>query len=448
MADSPVAKVDSLSSTGASDVTYLNNACRKNAKRFVGILCAAYVVNQLDRNNIAYAGLTMNADLGLTASQFGWAAGLTIFAYSLFEVPSNLFMQRIGARLWLARIMITWGIVGSATAFVVGPYSLYAMRLLLGVAEAGFFPGVVLYLSIWFPVHFRTRVLAWFLLAIPASSLIGGPMAGALLAIDGYLNLAGWQWLFLVEGAPAVLLGILTFKMLVDLPKDASWLTCPEKNALVTALSNERRLRPHHNFVAALKDVRVFVLTAIQFGFTLGSYGISIWLPLILQGHGLSNMQVAFISAPPFLAAGIGMLVWARLVDRRGGHIFHLSLSCVVAVLGLGCSVVFSGLIASLTALTVALVGITSARTIFWTVPPRFLVGNAAAGGIALINSIGMLGGFFGPYLMGSLKDLTGSFSAGLLMMAGIVAVSAVLAASLRLLFDGDDDEAKIDLRK
>jgi MFS family permease len=412
----------------------LASACRKNAWRLLVILAIAYVINFLDRNSIAYAGLTMNAALGLTASQFGWAAGITILSYSLLEVPSNLIMQRVGARLWLSRIMISWGLVASAGAFVVGPYSLYAARLLLGAAEAGFFPGVIVYLSTWFPASYRTRVLAWFLLAIPVSSLIGGPLAALLLELDGYLNIDGWQWVFLVEGAPAVLIGFITYFLLVDDPRNAKWLSTGERDALLSALASEKRDRAQHSFTAALRDVRVLVLTVIQFGFTLATYGIGVWLPLILKEHGLNNTQIGLLSMPPYFAAGIGMLLWARFVDRNGGQIVNLTLSCLFAMFGVIGSVLFSELVPSLIALTIALIGVSSARAIFWTIPQRFLVGTAAAGGIAFINSVGLLGGFVGPFMMGWLRDLTGSFSSGLLVTAVILMIAAGFAALLRVL--------------
>lgn len=423
---------------GISSDELLASACRKNTWRVVVLLAVAYVINHIDRNSIAYAGITMNEDLGLTASQFGWAAGIAILSYSLLEVPSNLFMQKVGARLWLSRIMITWGIAASATALAVGPNSLYALRLLLGAAEAGFFPGVILYLSTWFPTQYRARVLGWFLLAIPASSLLGGPLAGVLLEMDGYLNLAGWQWMFIIEGAPAVVLGVVILRLLVDHPRDAKWLTTAERESLLDALARERKDRPRHDLRAAMKDVRVIVLTIVQFGFTLGTYGIVMWLPLILKTHGLTTMQIGLISAPPYLAAAVGMLLWARYVDRHPNRIFHLTVSCLLAVAGLVASVVFSELVPSLIALAIALIGVSAARTIFWTIPPRFLVGTGAAGGIAFINSVGILGGFAGPFMMGWLRDLTGSFTAGLMVMAGVLAVTACAAASLRLLMRDD----------
>jgi MFS family permease len=420
----------------SSEEDLLAAACRKNAWRLLVILAIAYVVNYLDRNSIAYAGLTMNKALGLSAREFGLAAGLTTVSYALLEIPSNLFMQRVGARLWLSRIMISWGVAAGAGALVIGPYSLCASRLVLGAAEAGFFPGVLMYLSTWFPSSYRTRVFAWFLLGIPVSSLIGGPAAALLLGMHGPLHLAGWQWIFLAEGVPAVVLGVLTYLLLVDDPRDAKWLTADERNTLLGALAAEQRHRAQHDFAAALKDARVLALTVIQFGFTLGSYGIGIWLPLMLKEHHLSNIQVGLLSAPPYLAASVAMVLWARRADRKEAQILNLTLACALAAAGLIGSVLSSDLSLRLTALTVALIGATSARAIFWAIPPRFLVGAAAAGGLAFINSVGTLGGFFGPFLMGWLKDVTGSFNGGLSLMAVIVMISAGFSASLRLLVE------------
>lgn len=411
----------------------LASAYRKNAWRLVAILVVAYVVNYLDRNSIAFAGLTMNKDLGLTARQFGLAAGLSVASYSLLEVPSNLVLQRVGARLWLSRIMITWGLAAGAGALVIGPYSLSLSRLVLGAAEAGFFPGVLLYLSTWFPSRYRTRIFAWFLLGIPLSSVVGGPAAGLLLGMNGYLHLAGWQWIYIAEGVPAVILGVVTWFLLVDDPRDAKWLTPDERRALLEALGNEHRSRVQHDLAAALKDARVLILTVIQFGFTLGTYGIGIWLPLILKQHHLTNIRIGLLTVPPYLAASIAMLFWARGADRKDSQVLHLALSCLLAAVGLIVSAVSPGLTMRLVTLTIALIGATSARAIFWALPPRFLVGAAAAGGLAFINSVGTLGGFFGPFLMGWLKDLTGSFESGLLLMAAIVMISAGFAILLRL---------------
>jgi MFS transporter, ACS family, tartrate transporter len=423
----------------ASADALLESACRKNALHLIVLLAIAYIVNFLDRNDIGYAGITMNAALGLTASQFGWAAGISIISYALLEVPSSLIMQRVGARLWLSRIMITWGIAAGLTALAVGPKSLYALRLLLGAAEAGFFPGVVLLISTWFPAQYRARMLAWFLLAIPASSVIAGPLSGALLGMDGMLHVAGWQWMFLIQGAPAVVLGFVTMRMLADDPRDARWLSFAERAVLLTTLAAERKERPRGDLIAAIKDPRVLILTIVQFGFTLGTYGIVIWLPLMLKGHHLSASEIGLISAPPYVVATIGMLLWARYVDRHPNRIFHLIVTCALAMIGLLASVLSPELVPRLLALTVALLGVSSARMIFWTIPPRFLAGTGAAGGIAFINSVGILGGFFGPVLMGLLRDLTGSFTAGLLTMAAVLLVTTLAAAALRLTAkDGD----------
>jgi ACS family tartrate transporter-like MFS transporter len=427
----------------ASEEALLASAYRKNAWRLVVILVIAYVVNYLDRNSIAFAGLTMNRALGLTSRQFGLAAGLSVASYSLLEVPSNLFMQKVGARLWLSRIMITWGLAAGAGALVIGPYSLALSRLVLGAAEAGFFPGVLLYLSTWFPSRYRTRVFAWFLLGIPLSSVVGGPAAGFLLGMNGHLHLAGWQWIYIAEGVPAVVLGILTWCLLVDDPRDAEWLTPDERQALLEALGNERRTRVQHDLMAALTDARVLILTVIQFGFTLGTYGIGIWLPLILKQHHLTNLRIGLLSVPPYLAASIAMLLWARFADRKDTRILNLTVSCALAAAGLIGAALSSGLTPQLGGLTVALIGATSARAIFWAIPPRFLIGTAAAGGLAFINSIGTLGGFFGPFLMGWLKDLTGSFDTGLALMAVIVLISAGFAALL-LAFERDREESAL----
>src|SRR5471030_2063028 len=273
--------------SGIVPETLLESAIRKAALRFVPLLTIAYLFNYLDRTSLGFAALTMNQQLGLTAAQFGLAAGILFRSYSTFEIPSNLLLYRIGARRWLARIMITWGLLSAATAFVVGPNSFYGLRLLLGIAEAGFFPGVTFFLAAWFPAQFRTRMLAWFLIGIPASSLVGGPVCGMLLQMNGIWGLAGWQWLFILVSLPCIPLGVLTLRLLADRPATATWLTPEERDVLQNTLDSEVRERPHTSLLGALKDTRVLILAAIQFGFTLGSYGIGIWLPLILKEYHL-----------------------------------------------------------------------------------------------------------------------------------------------------------------
>jgi MFS transporter, ACS family, tartrate transporter len=406
---------------------------KKIAWRIVPLLTLAYIVNYLDRTNIGFAALTMNKELGFSATEFGIGAGVLFVGYTVFEIPSNLALYRFGARRWIARIMISWGIISALTALVVGVKSYYLARFALGVAEAGFFPGVAYYFAAWFPTQYRTRMLAWFLIAIPVSSLVGGPISGLLLELDGVFGIKGWQWLFIVEGIPAVALGFVVLRVLADRPEDAEWLSPKERNILKAMLDAEHRERPKSSLVAALADKRVIILALVQFGFTVGSYGVSIFLPQIIKTSGLSNLAVSFLAAVPYIFASAGMIWWAWHVDRTGKKIGNLVIACAVGAIGLAASVISGSLAIGLTALTVALVGITSARAIFWPIPTRFLEGVGAAAGLAFINSIGTIGGFAGPYLMGFLRDFTGSFNAGLLAMAGILLLTTLLAASLKL---------------
>jgi MFS family permease len=411
----------------------LASATRKAALRFVPLLTIAYLFNYLDRTSLGFAALTMNQQLGLSASQFGLAAGIFFLGYSVFEVPSNLLLYRFGARRWLARIMITWGMVSAATAFVVGPNSFYGVRFLLGVAEAGFFPGVTFFLAAWFPTQYRTRMLAWFLVGIPASSLVGGPVCSWLLGMDGIWGLAGWQWLFLLVSLPCIPLGFLTLGLLADSPKSASWLTAEERAVLQDTLSSEVRERPHTSLLGALKDSRVLILAAIQFGFTLGSYGIGIWLPLMLKEFHLSTLAIGWISAIPYLFASVGMIVWARVVDHRGQRVFNLAMACLLGGLGLLAPIAFDTLPVAVIGFSLALIGVTAARAIFWTIPTRFLTGVAAAGGLAFINSVGTVGGFVGPSMMGWLREFSGSYVVGLSAMAAIMVAATLASLSLKL---------------
>lgn len=409
-------------------------AMRKAAWRLIPLLALAYFFNYLDRTSVGYAALQMTDHLGLTAAQFGLGAGIMFVGYCLCEVPSNLAMYRFGARLWMARIMITWGIAAAATAFVVGPWSFYIVRFLLGIAEAGFFPGVIFFLTLWFPLQYRTRVLAWFTVATPISFLVGGPLSIWLLQMHGMLGLAGWQWMFIIEGLPACVLGLITLKVLANRPAEAKWLTPQERDALTGMLDQEKaRADKRHGFSAALKDPRVWILSTITFSFTVGTYGIGIWLPQMLKAQGVELGLIGWVAAVPYFFSTIGLLLWARHVDRSGRGILNLVIALVLAGLALIFAVNMDALIPALLGITLALVGTISAKTIFYTLPARFLSGQAAAGGIALINSIGAFGGFVGPYLMGFLKDYTQSFTAGLMVMGCILFVAALMALSLRL---------------
>lgn len=424
----------SASLVASPDEGLEREAIKAAAWRFIPLLALAYFFNYLDRTSVGFAALTMNKELGLTATQFGWGAGILFAGYCMFEVPSNLAMYRFGARRWLARIMITWGLMAAATAFAVGPYSFYVIRFLLGVGEAGFFPGVIFFLTLWFPAHYRTRVLAWFTVSTPLSSLVGGPLSAWLLQFNGHLGLAGWQWMFIVEGLPACLLGVMVLKMLADKPQDALWLSAEQRNALQAALDREKSgVSKKKAFGVALRDPRVYLLSLISFGFTMGSYGIGIWLPQMLKAQGMSVTETGWWSAVPYFFATIGLLWWAGHVDRTGRRISNLSTALVMAAIALGASTYFDTLAPAMVGITMALIGTISARTIFYTIPAKFLQGEAAAGGLALINSIGALGGFAGPYMVGYVKDTFHSFSAGMLALAGVLAITTVLAMSLRL---------------
>jgi len=408
------------------------SALRKAAWRLLPILTIAYLFNYLDRTAIGVAALTMNQDIGITNTQLGLAAGFFFISYTLCEIPSNLALYRFGARLWIARIMITWGIVSAATAFVTGPDSLYAVRFFLGVSEAGFFPGIAFFLSAWFPREYRTRMLAWFLVGIPASALIGTPLSVSLLEMDGIFGLAGWKWMFIMVSLPCVILGFFVFRLLADKPEEATWLTKDEAAGLRQMLTTETYHQPKASVVDAIFDIRVLVLALVQFGFTLGSYGIQIWLPLILKDFQLSNFAIGTFAIIPYLFATLGMLVWAAHVDRSGKKVVNLTLACLLGAIGLAAYTLFSSLSIALLSISLALIGITAARAIFWSIPPRLLTGVGAASGIAFINTVGTSGGFVGPYMMGYFRDATGGFGYGIAAMAGVMVVTTLLAASLK----------------
>jgi ACS family tartrate transporter-like MFS transporter len=432
-----------VTQTGTTTTTALNDVERrvfaKIGWRLMPILILSYILNYLDRTNVSFAALTMNEAIGLTAAQFGLGSGIFFLGYCLLEVPSNLALYRVGARVWLSRIMISWGLVSAAMSLVVGPTSFYVLRALLGAAEAGFFPGVAFYLATWFPAEYRTRIIAWFMVAIPISSVIGGPASGLLLRMDGVAGLQGWQWLFIAEGLPVVVVGLSLLWLLADSPENTAWLSDEEKAIVRRRLESERKPKEVKRLGVAVRDPRVLVLAGIQFGFLVGSYGIGLFLPQILDTGRLSDVQIGFVTSACYAVASIGMIVWAGVVDRGASKVLHLALACAVAAAGFMGAIVFRGEFwISVVWMAVAVTGINGARAIFWTIPPRFLSGIAAAGGLAFINSIGTAGGFVGPYVMGFLTDRTGSFTAGLFAMFGFLVVASLLAFSLRRLAPGE----------
>ncbi|MGA2000662.1 MAG: MFS transporter [Terriglobales bacterium] len=419
--------------TDDKDRALSDRAFKKVIIRFLPVMIFAYVIAYIDRTNIGFAALTMNKDLGLSPLEFGWGAGVLFFGYCFCEVPSNALLYRVGARRWLARIMVTWGLTAAAMALVVGPKSFYLARFLLGVAEAGFTPGAMYFFTAWFPVHYRSRLMSWWYMSVPAASLVSGPLSSLIMQMDGVLGLAGWKWLFIAEGVPAVVIGVLLLRILTERPEDANWLTPEERAVVIRTLASEKRERPVTNLWAAMADSRVLVLAAIQLCFGIGSYAVAIWLPLILKGHNLSNFAVGMVAAIPYLFGCIGTVIWANRVDRSGLRIGNLAAACLVGAVGLLVAVRFPTLAMSMVGLSIALIGITSARGIFWSIPPRFLTGLGAAGGLAFINSIGTLGGFFGPVIMGWLKTATGSFAVGLAVMGCFMVVASVLTLGMRL---------------
>jgi MFS transporter, ACS family, tartrate transporter len=402
---------------------------RKMMRRILPFLFLCYVVSYLDRVNVGFAALTMNAHIGLTATSFGIGAGLFFLGYFLAEIPSNLIMMRVGARIWIARIMITWGLVSAATAFVTGPVQFGIARFLLGLGEAGFVPGVFLYLSLWFPSAVRARATALFLLGIPVANIIGSPISGALVQLD-LLGLAGWQWLLILEALPAVVLGVICLFVLTDRPERADWLSHAEREVLVARLAEEKAAieRKHPLTLAqALRNWRVLTLAAVNFCAIIGSLGIGLWLPQIIKQLGLATGSVGFVTAIPYLCGAAAMVVWGRLSDRGRDRTIYPAIALFVGAAALTASSLTPTPVLTITALCVAVMGVNAFVATFWAVPSGFLTGRAAAGGIAMIVSIGNLGGFAGPYLIGLVRDRSGGFTAPLMAVGGILLFGAVL---------------------
>jgi MFS family permease len=405
----------------------------KAAWRLIPLLAMGYLVSYIDRTNIGFAALTMNQQLGLTATQFGVAAGIFYVGYVALEVPSCLALRRFGARRWLARIMITWGLAATATAWVSEPQHLYLLRLLTGGAEAGFYPGVIFYLSTWFPPQYRARAFAWFIVANPMSSVISGPLSTALLQLDGTWGLAGWRWMFICEGLPACVLGLVTLYFLPDGRKDVRWLSAEEKHSLDAAIAAEQHPAAITDLWRAIRDPRVAILSLSYFFLIVGVLGVTLWLPQILKHHGLSTGTIGVMSAWPYLLASIGMIAWSHHIDRTRKFLANYVLGCMLAALGFSLSVAFDSLPVTMVGISLALIGMNGCRPALFSILPTFLSGAAAAGSIALINSLGNLGGFVGPYMVGWLKDATGSFTAGMFGLAVMLLAAGLSALLLKL---------------
>jgi ACS family tartrate transporter-like MFS transporter len=403
--------------------------------RLVPFLMLCYFIAYVDRVNISFAGASMSKDLDLSAAAFGGAAGIFFIAYFFFEVPSNLALDRFGARIWIARIMLSWGVIAGAQAFVTGVWSLNIVRLLLGAAEAGFFPGVIFFLTLWFPAAYRARIVGWFMFAIPISTVIGSPISGFILNLDGVAGLRGWQWMFLIEAVPAILMTFAVLSYLTDRPKEAAWLSQEERQWLQGQLDAERANRERHGALSWLRsmlDPRVIALGFVYMGCNIPQYGLSFFLPQIIKGFGdLGNVEVGFITALPYLVGAVGMLVWGWHSDKTAERKWHAIMPLLIIVVSLAAAAIAATPLIKMVFLCAAGFGFFSVLPVFWTLPTTFLSRAGAAAGIAAVNSIGNLGGFFGPKVFGWLKDMTGGDFASLMFLAACAIVGAIIVLVL-----------------
>ncbi|HWY61291.1 MAG TPA: MFS transporter [Rhizomicrobium sp.] len=413
---------------------------RKAAWRLIPVMCLMYVVSFLDRANVSFAALSMNHDLGFSDRVFGFGSGIFFLGYFFFEVPSNLMLERVGARAWMCRIMLTWGALSMACAFVEGPLSFYALRFLLGAAEAGLYPGMILYMTYWFPGDTRARFISLFLAAVPAASVIGGPLSGWLLGFEGALH--GWQWMFLLEGIPSVLLGIGVLWLLPDRPASAKWLSPGEKQIINARLAAEPP-GALSGFWEMLADKRIWIFIIPDFSIVIALYGLGLWMPLMIKAQGFSNLQTGFLVVLPYVLAMIAMVGVGLSSDRRGERVLHVAGSALAGALGLAGAALLPGPLAVILSFCLASAGIYAALAVFWTLPTALLRGLAAAGGLALLNSFANTGGFFGPYLMGWAKEQTGTYSFGMEVLAGFLVLAAVSVIWIGRSFFGEARRSK-----
>src|ERR1700749_2907401 len=412
--------------------------------RLIPFLIVCYFVAYLDRVNVGFAKLHMNQALCFSEAAFGLGAGLFFIAYFLFEIPSNIFLERVGARVWIARIMITWGIVSAAFAFIPSISAatgipttgvFYSLRLLLGACEAGFFPGIIFYLTLWFPAVYRARVFSFFMLAIPISSIVGAPISGMLLNLTGW-GLGGWQWLFILEALPSILVGLAVLFYLTDFPRQAHWLQQDEiawlENVQATEKRNKEKVE-HLSLLQALTDIRILLCALVYFCLNAASYGVAFFLPTSIKGFGVSDTQTGLLAALPFVFGAIGMVLLGRHSDKTMERKGHVAVALLMGTIGVGLAGLISNPVVVMALLCFAQIGISAVPPMFWPLPASFLTGASAAAGIAAINSLGNLSGFAGPYAMGYLKDLTGSFTAGLLLLAGCALVGAIVVGMVRI---------------
>ncbi len=408
---------------------------RKLRVRILPFVMLLYFVSFLDRVNVGFAAFSMSDAIGLNAAMFGFGSGVFFLGYVLFQIPSNLILLRVGARVWIARVVIVWGLVSIASAFVVGPYSFYTMRFLLGLAESGFFPGTLLYLSLWFPARHRAAAIAFFMAAAPLSTAIGSPISGALMELPKFWGLMNWQWLYIIEALPAIFLGMLTFKVLTDKPEEAHWLDEEERAWLVGTLEAERVESSRYSgskvakseVTAALFDPRVLGLALVYSGGSAGLYVLGFWSPLVLKQFGYSPLMIGWLNSAPSFLAVAAMILWARHSDITLERTWHVAIASIVTCVGFAWAGWATAAIPVIVALTIANIGVNSTKGPVWAMPSMFLTGASAAAGIAMINSMGNFGGFIGPMVVGWLKDRSGSYAGGMYFAAALMALSAVV---------------------
>ena len=422
----PINPLDEAPSPASFDDAGGASVFRKISWRLLPLLFVCYIIAYIDRINVGFAKLHLREALGVDetvfATVFGLGAGLFFIGYFLFEVPSNLILQRVGARVWIARIMIVWGLVSMSFMFLKGKNMFYGLRFLLGAAEAGFFPGVILYLTYWYPARERARTIAWFAVGGVAAGVIGSPISGALLGLDGLLGFHGWQWLFFLEALPAIILGLVVLFVLPNGPSEVSWLNASEKAYIQSRLDAEVDTTAigHSSWTAIFSTPVVWLFCLLYFLMNVGSYGYEMWLPTIVKGlSGQGDAMVGVINAIPYFAAGVAMVLVARASDRSGERRLFIAASATTSAVGFVLAATLKNPVLAMAALTLAFMGTKSTIAPFWAWTTSLLSGAAAAGGIALINSVGNLGGFFGPYLVGKLKDITGKDVSALLLLGG-----------------------------
>ena len=414
-----------------SDASFAARTYAKVTWRLVPFLFLCYVVAYLDRVNVGFAKLQMLGDLHLSEAVYGLGAGIFFIGYFLFEVPSNIILHKVGARIWIARIMITWGIISGAMMFVTSAEMFYILRFLLGVAEAGFFPGIILYLTYWYPSERRGRIVAWFMTAVPLSGVIGGPLSGwALQSFSGVNGWAGWQWMFLIEAVPSVLVGIATIFWLDDGIRRARWLSDSEKQLLEAGVARDTGYQQGHSLAGVFRSGRVWVMSLTYFSFVMGLYGVGFWLPSIIKGTGVQGaLNIGLLSAVPYAVAAVCMVLIGRHSDQQRERRWHIAVPGVLGGIGLILSAVYgNNTLLAMSALTLGTIGIMTTLPLFWSLPTAVLGGTAAAAGIAMINSLGNLAGFVAPFLIGWIKDTTHSTDIGLYTLGASLFLGAALA--------------------